>query len=102
MGDRWLTTLTFVWEVDVIGAALYLVRAADSRIEGALAFLKHFEEAECRMMILGAALSILDRYGMQCGLLRDADRVENDRAPAKVAKETLAELRKAQQADLVK
>ena len=64
MGDRVLTALTFVWEVEVMEVALYLVRAADSRIEGALAFLKHFEEAERRMTILGAALSILDRYGM--------------------------------------
>ncbi len=75
---------------------------ADSRIEGAVAFLKHFEETEHRMTILGAALSILDRYQMRCCLLRDADRAEDDRAPAKVAKETLAELKKAQQADLVR
>ncbi len=77
MGGRGLAALTFVWEVEVMGAALYLTRAEDSRIEGSVAFLKHFEEAEHRMTILGAALPILDRYQMRCGLLRDADRAES-------------------------
>ncbi len=96
MGGIGLTALTFVWEVEVMGAALYLVRAADSRIEGAIAFLKHFEEKERKMTILGAALSILDRYGLKCGLLRDANRdAEDDRALGR-SLETQAEL-KAQQ-----
>ena len=103
-GGRGLDALTFVWEVEVLSSALYLKRVADQRVEGAVAFMEDYERKERKQTILGLAKQILERYRLFCSLLGMVEteaEAEDDRPPAKVAKELISQLKRAQQAGLL-
>ncbi len=103
-GGRGLDTLTFVREVEVLSSALYLKRVADQHVEGEVAFIEDFERKEKKQTILGLAVQILERYRLFCGSLGVVEtetEAEDDRPPAKVAKETISQLKRSQQAGLL-
>ncbi len=64
--------------------------------------MEDYERKERKQTILGLAVQILERYRLLCSLLGVVETgAEDDRSPAKVVKETISQLKRAQQAGLL-
>lgn len=98
-GGRGLLSVSQTWELEVVGAALYLVSDEDWQIEGAVKYLKEYEETEMRATLLASAVYVLNKYQLPCYLLipdDDDEQARVGRTPRQVARKTLAEVRVAQ------